>query len=207
MELLMALAGGVVLAAALFDLLPEAIRRADDLRISPAVPVLAAMLGFLAFAAVARVSRRSERTQEPDPAGLVTALGFVVHSFFDGLAIGLGFQVNSAVGVLIAAAVIGHDFSDGLSTVSVLLAHHQPVRRAWRWLLADATTPVLGALVASLVGVPAQVLPLALGFFSGLFVQAATMKLLPRARALPALQALPVTLGGATAMFLITRLA
>ncbi len=206
-ELLMALAGGVVLAAALFDLLPEAIRRAVDLHIPSTVPVLAAAVGFLAFAGIAHVFHRHERSEEPDPAGLASALGFIVHSFFDGLAIGLGFRVNSAVGVLVAAAVIGHDFSDGLSTVSVLIAHRQPLQRAWRWLLADALTPVLGALVASLVAVPGEVLPLALGFFSGLFVHAATTNLLPRARTLPALHALPMTLGGASLMFLITRLA
>jgi hypothetical protein len=47
----------------------------------------------------------------------------------------------------------------------------------------------------------------ALGFFSGLFVYAATTNLLPAAHGLPIRQALPVTLAGASAMFLVSLLA
>lgn len=197
-ELLMALAGGVVLAAALFDLLPDAAARASELRMPVAIPIGAVLVGYLTFHVFDRALGSG---------GLLGAGGFVVHSFFDGLAIGLGFRVNSALGLLVAAAVIAHDFSDGLNTVSYLIAHGQSAQRSRRWLLADATTPLLGALVATLVPVPGEVFPLALGFFSGLFIYAASTQLLPRAQALPARQALPVTVLGAAAMFLITRLA
>lgn len=208
LELLMALAGGVVLAAALLDLLPQAVARATSIGMSASVPIGAVLVGYLIFHSVERVvHRHGDRAGEPDPAGIVGASGFVVHSFFDGLAIGLGFRVDTALGALVAAAVIGHDFSDGLSTVSYLVAHRQPRGRARRWLIADALSPVAGALVASLAPVPATVFPLALGFFSGLFVYAAATDLLPRARRLPVVQSVPATLAGALAMFLVTRLA
>jgi ZIP family zinc transporter len=138
---------------------------------------------------------------------MVGAIGFVIHSFFDGLAIGLGFRVSSALGLLVAVAVIGHDFSDGLSTVSYLLAHHQPTRRSWWVLTADALTPMVGALVASVFPVPSSVFPVALGFFSGLFVYAAATNLLPRAEGLPLVRGLSITGTGVIVMFLITRLA
>lgn len=49
---LMALAGGVVLAAAFLDLLPEAIQRAIDLHMPVAVPLGCVLLGYLTFQAL-----------------------------------------------------------------------------------------------------------------------------------------------------------
>jgi ZIP family zinc transporter len=210
---LMALAGGIVLAAAFFDLLPDAVERAIDIHMSVGVPIGAVLIGFLLFQTVEHfVHDHGEHHDgeaghaHPDPAGLAGALGFVVHSFFDGLAIGLGFRVDSALGLLVAAAVIGHDFSDGLQTVSYLVAHRQPIERSRLVLVADAVTPMLGAIVASIAPVPDAVFPLALGFFSGLFVYAAATNLLPRAQELPAARAASLTGAGAAVMFLITRL-
>lgn len=207
---LMACAGGVVLAAAFFDLLPEATQRATDIHMALAVPLGATLVGYLLFHFVDRfvhAAVHGDDLERPSAAGAVGALGFVIHSFFDGLAIGLGFRIASAVGFLIALAVIGHDFSDGLNTVSYLTAHRHPAERSRRWLVADALTPLLGALVASFTPVPPQVFPLAIGFFSGLFIYAATESLLPQSRELALGKSLAFTLGGAAVMFLITRLA
>jgi ZIP family zinc transporter len=206
-EILMALAGGVVLAAALLDLLPEAVERADELGMSLRLPIGAMLVGYLIFYGAERFVHRHGPADGPDPAGLAGASGFVVHSFFDGLAIGLGFKIDTGVGLLVAAAVIGHDFSDGLSTVSYLTAHRHPKGRSWRFLLADALAPVCGALTVLAVPVPEEVFPVALGFFSGLFVYAATTNLLPAAHDLPLRQALPVTLAGASAMFVVSLFA
>ncbi|HEX8918170.1 MAG TPA: ZIP family metal transporter [Chloroflexota bacterium] len=206
-ESLMALAGGVVLAAAFFDLLPDAVQRAINVHMSVGWPIGAVLVGYLLFHTVEGFVHHHHEESESSAAGIVGAVGFVVHSFFDGLAIGLGFRIDSTLGLLVAVAVIGHDFSDGLNTVSYLVAHRQPHGRSVRMLIADAVAPLIGAIVGSLAPVPQQVFPVALGFFSGLFVYAAATNLLPRARSLPASQGVPITLGGAVIMFLITRLA
>ena len=74
-------------------------------------------------------------------------------------------------------------------------------------LLADALTPLAGALTATLAPVPDSVFPLAIGFFSGLFTFAATNRLLPQASGLGYLLGSSLTVGGAIAMFLVSRLA
>ena len=208
-QALMALAGGVVLAAAFFDLLPEAIERANAIDMPVGVPLGLALIGYLAFHLLDRfVHRHPEGGEgEQSAAGLIGAGGFVVHSFFDGLAIGLGFQISAGVGVIVAVAVIGHDFSDGLNTVSYMAAHHQPARRSLWMLMADALTPLVGALTATLAPVPEAVFPLAIGLFSGLFIFAAANRLLPRASGLGYLLSSSLTVGGAVAMFLVSRLA
>jgi zinc transporter ZupT len=131
------------------------------------VPLGLALIGYLTFHLLDRFVHRHPAGGEQSAAGLIGAGGFVVHSFFDGLAIGLGFQISAGVGIIIAVAVIGHDFSDGLNTVSYMTAHHQPARRSLWMLLADATTPLVGALTATLAPVPDSVFPLAIGFFRG----------------------------------------
>jgi ZIP family zinc transporter len=206
-ESLMALAGGVVLGAAFFDLLPDAVQRAIDIKMSISAPIGCVLLGYITFHTVEHFVHHHHREDESGWAGTIGAIGFIVHSFFDGLAIGLGFRVDSTLGILVAVAVIGHDFSDGLNTVSYLVAHRQDPARSLRLLIADALTPLLGAFVASVAPVPAQVFPIALGFFSGLFMYVAATTLLPRAQELPVFRALPITLTGIVVMFLITRLA
>jgi ZIP family zinc transporter len=209
-DVLMALAGGVVLAAALFDLLPEGVERAQDLGMSVRIPIGAVLAGFLTFHVVERLVHRhgdDHHHDRPDPVGIAGATGFVIHSFFDGLAIGLGFQIDAGVGLIVTAAVIGHDFSDGLNTVSYLIAHRHPATRSRRFLLADALAPLLGALIATLVPVPDEVFPVALGVFSGFFVYAATANLLPSAHELSPARAIPATLAGAAVMLLISLFA
>jgi ZIP family zinc transporter len=56
-----------------------------------------------------------------------------------------------------------------------------------RFLLADALAPLLGALIATLVPIPDEVFPVALGVFSGFFIYAATANLLPSAHDSPPL--------------------
>jgi zinc transporter ZupT len=207
-EGLAAVAGGVVLGAAFFDLLPDAIQRAADIKLSTQVPVGACLVGFLGFYTLERfLHHHHEEGEAPDRAGLIGASGFVVHSVFDGLAIGLGFRVDSTLGFLVAAAVIGHDFSDGLNTVSYMITHRQSAGRSRLLLVADALAPILGALFASVVPVPDVVFPVAIGFFSGLFIYVASNTLLPQAKELAPVRGLPLTIGGAAVMFLITRLA
>jgi zinc transporter ZupT len=206
-ELLFALAGGVVLGAAVFDLIPEAVDHAHESGVAEVVPYAMAVVGYFTFRVLERGLHQKDHSHGPGRMGTAGAAGFTIHSFFDGLAIGLGFHLSDSVGIIVALAVIGHDFSDGLNTVSYLIAHGHDKRRQWRWLFADALAPLCGALVAALLPVPDAVFPVALGFFSGVFVYAATANLLPRAlKASPAF-VVPLATVGASVMFGISRFA
>ena len=73
-EMLMALAGGVVLAAALLDLLPEAVEQAGELGMSERVPIAAMLVGYLIFHGTERFVHRHGPSDGPDPAGLAGAV-------------------------------------------------------------------------------------------------------------------------------------
>jgi zinc transporter ZupT len=206
-EPLFAVAGGVVIGAALFDLLPEGVDHANQSGVSEIVPYAMALAGFFGFRLLEARLHRQDHSHGPGRMGVAGAAGFTLHSFFDGLAIGLGFHLSDGVGVIVALAVIGHDFSDGLNTVTYLLAHGHDRKRQWNWLFADALAPLVGALVAALLPVPDAVFPVALGFFAGVFVYAASVNLLPRALKLGPTRLMPLVMAGAAVMFGISRFA
>ncbi len=113
---------------------------------------------------------------------MVAAAGLSFHSFLDGVAIGVGFKTDLRLGVALGIAVLAHDFTDGLNTVTVVLAHGNSLRRAMRWLLVDAITPLLGATVALVAPLPSAILPYILGSFVGVFLYIGASDLLPEAR-------------------------
>lgn len=205
-EPLMAIAAGVVLGAAAFELLPEAVDHARSAGISALLPWAALAVGFAGFHFADRRLHAHDH-RGPGPMGSLGAAGFVAHSVFDGLAIGVGFRIDSATGVLVALAVLGHDFSDGLRTVTYLMAHHHPRSSQRGWLYAVAAAPLAGALVGSLVPVPDWLFGVSLGLFSGVFVYAAAEYLLPRALRLAVTRSVPLVLAGGALMFAVSRLA
>jgi ZIP family zinc transporter len=99
----------------------------------------------------------------------------------DGVAIGLAFQAGQGVGIVVALAVIGHDFADGLNTVGIVLSSGNTVRRSVALLGLDAVAPVLGAGSTLLFTVPKHALALYLGFFAGFLLYLATADILPEA--------------------------
>ena len=98
---------------------------------------------------------------------MLSAWALIGHSTLDGVSIGLAFQISSGVGVVVAIAVIAHDFADGINTVSVMIAHRNQLRHAALMLAADAIAPVVGALSTRFVRFPPDLLALFLGFFAG----------------------------------------
>ncbi len=115
--------------------------------------------------------------------GSSAPLGLSIHSFIDGLGIGLAFGLDSATGFLVFIAVVSHDFADGLNTVSFVLSQSGDRRRRSKWLRIDAIAPLLGAIVGSLVTVSDHTLGYILCLYSGFFLYMGATDLLPEAHA------------------------
>jgi ZIP family zinc transporter len=103
----------------------------------------------------------------------------ITHSFIDGFGIGAGFLVSPALGIAIAIAVIMHNFSDGINTVSLILKSAGSRHSALRWLLLDALAPVLGVASTLFFTVPENTLGIALALFAGFFLYIGASDLLP----------------------------
>ncbi len=139
--------------------------------------------------------------------GLIAAAELSAHSFMDGLAIGIGFQVDFHVGIIVAFAVIAHDFSDGLNTVAVMLGSGNSLKSTFKMLFLDAIAPMLGALSTLVIGIPKNYLVLFLPFFAGGFLYLGSADLLPQAHEKNhPLVSITFTLLGFLLIFVITRL-
>jgi zinc transporter ZupT len=187
LHLIVAFAAGVRLGAAFFDLLPESLRLGDANHIPVLTLMTAAVLGLLTYhvlegTILLHSSSGLEHLDEGHRhVGILGAAGFSAHSFLDGVSIGLAFQAGYEAGILVAAAVIAHDFSDGLNTVTILLRNRASAGLSYRWLLVDATTPLLGAASTFLFQVPEGSLGLILAGCAGFFIYLGAIGLLPEA--------------------------
>ena len=120
----------------------------------------------------------------------------------DGLAIGLAFQISLAVGVVVAVAVLTHDFSDGINTVSMILRHGGSRREAFKWLTVDALAPAVGVLASTLITMPPIGFSFILSLFAGFFLYLGASDLLPESHhAHPTLWTTVATLLGVIVMY------
>jgi len=107
--------------------------------------------------------------------------------------------------VAVAIAVIAHDFSDGLNTVSLMLMNHNNRRRSIMLLVLDALAPVLGALSTLLIHISDHGLVIYLGFFAGFLLYIGASEILPEAHSKhSSYKTIGLTILGAAFMFVVT---
>jgi zinc transporter ZupT len=176
-HLVLGFSAGAVIGVALFDLLPEALTLAHAGHdVSLVTSVVA--FGFFGYLVIDRALLIAS-TRDLGHRGHLGAGSLTIHSLLDGLAIGLGFQVSTAVGAVLAIAVLAHDFSDGINTVNLSLAGSASRGAARRWLLADALAPLGGILISRFIVVPRGVLAIFIAAFAGFFLYIGASELLP----------------------------
>ena len=213
LHLLLGFSSGAILGVVFFELLPEIADQAGEQQLDLPTVLLFTAGGFLAFFALERVTKlHSAREHEHEVGlshqaelGIVGAAGLSFHSFLDGVAIAVGFQSGVTLGILVSLAILTHDFSDGLNTVTVVLAHGNPVRRARRWLLVDASMPMLGALVGVLTPLPQELLLVLLASFAGSFLYIGASDLLPEAREHDSAWSFATAVAGFAVLYGVTR--
>jgi len=217
MHFILAFTAGVLLGVVGFDILPEIFALASKRGIDSSGAMVALVVGFLLFHSLEKFvlvhhGHEANYAAHRHPrVGVLSGLALAGHSFMDGVAIGLGFQISEAVGITVAIAVIAHDFCDGLNTVSLMLVNKNTVLRSKAMLLLDAVAPVVGVASTLIFDVPPTALALYLGFFAGFLLYIGAADILPEAhsQANPgtALGLISLTALGAALMFIVGHLA
>jgi zinc transporter ZupT len=184
LHLILGFSAGAVLGVALFDLLPEAFDLAGKRYATPTITLFVAF-GFFTFMFLNRVLLLHPEDEEhgghghAHRQGTLGAASLSLHSFLDGVGIGLAFKVSTTVGVVVAVAVLAHDFSDGINTVSVILKNRGKGLSALRWLLLDALAPLLGVISTYFFTLSDETLGILLSVFCGFFLYIGASDLLP----------------------------
>jgi zinc transporter ZupT len=213
LHLILGFSAGAVVAVAFFELLPKALELAGQHYASSTVLAVVA-LGFLLYLLLDRLLILGHahpdigHDQTVHATGPVRAGALSLHSLLDGIGMGLAFQVSPAVGLAVAAAVVAHDFSDGINTVNVVVRHGGEFTKALRWLLLDAAAPVVGMLITRGFAVSDDVLGLLLALFAGFFLYIGAADLIPESHhAHPTFWTTFMTLLGALVLFLAIHVA
>lgn len=206
LPLVMAFSAGAVIGVAFFDLAPEALAAGRGIFNARTLLLLAAG-GFFLYALLDQTIAHHSCGHAHPVRGVLGAASFSAHSILDGFALGVSFQVSHAIGVVVAAAVLTHDFADGLNTVNIVTRNGGSRSFALRWLAIDAAAPVLGAALSLLLAPSEKVLALLLAVFCGVFLNIGASELLPEShRARPRITTALMTILGAAFLYGVTSL-
>ena len=198
LHLILGFSAGAVIGVAFFDLLPEAINVGQKFH-SPTTILAWTAVGFLFYLALDRlISFHGDAVHR----GGFTAAVLCIHSALDGVAVGLAFQTSRVVGIVVAIAVLAHDFSDGINTMNVVLKNRGSRREAFKWLLLDAAAPVIGIAATAFFTLPGDGFGIALALFGGFFLYIGASDLIPESyHAHPKFLTTAMTLAGAAVLY------
>ena len=198
---IMAFSSGMLIGVGFLDLIPEVAGLAASRHLDLHLLMLTLLAGFVGIFLLEKLTIIHSEKQHDAPGhrhntGLVGAAGLSFHSFLDGLAIGVAFQAGSRTGFIMLAAVVAHDFADGLNTVTFMLASRNSRARTVGLLVTDAIAPVAGAAVAMFGTFRPQLIAYQLAFFAGFLLYLGASDLLPHVHERPRPALLFATIGG-----------
>ena len=212
LHLILGLSAGAVVGVALFDLLPESFSLVANRFQNSTVTVLIAV-GFIVFMILDRLMvihahPDCHDCENEKHSGYHGAAALIIHSFLDGFGIGLAFKISPSVGIVVAVAVLAHDFSDGINTVNYILKNKGRSKTALIWLIIDALAPALGVASTYFFSVSEGVLGLILAVFCGFFLYIGMSDLVPESHHRhPTFLTTTMTVLGIVLIYLVVRFA
>jgi zinc transporter ZupT len=207
LHLILGFSAGSVIGVAFFDLLPEALQAGD---VYPAATITSTIaVGFLIYLVLDRfvfVYASEKHSEDGSRRGHLGAATLTIHSWMDGIAVGLAFQISTQIGLVVAVAVLVHDFSDGINTVNIVTAHGWSRRHAAWWLILDAAAPVVGVLSTFFFSIPKAEFGRVLAVFCGFFLYIGAADLLPESQhAHPTRLTTLATLSGVGLLYIVIK--
>ena len=172
---------GALLAAAFFDLLPEAFEKGE-----PQTLLLWTLFGFTLFFVLERTASWFHHHHEHDKGHQnaqqrsLIIIGDIMHNAIDGLAIAAAFLVSIPTGIITALAVSAHEIPKELGTFALLLSRGWKGRKVIIANLATALATLVTALLVYYLGTDAH-LPVGplLALTAGFFIYVAASDIIP----------------------------
>jgi ZIP family zinc transporter len=213
LHLVLGLSAGLLLGLVAFDLLPEVFHATESELFHVPIVSVAIIGGFLALHILEQFAGPHEPAESDyghdhdhttNVAGTLGAIAMGGHVFLDGVALGIAFQVSSALGYAVFVAILLHAFSDGLNTVSLLIKSGHWSTRG-KWLLGvDGLARISGAALGSSLVINESGVAIYLAVFSGMLIYLATSHILPEAHSRhPSRLTLIATIAGVALMWLL----
>jgi zinc and cadmium transporter len=174
-------AAGLILGVAFFHLFPESLELSQN-------ALLYIFLGFLVFYLLeslmvlhsgSEIHFKGKRNPKHTK-GMVMFSGLFFHSLFDGIIIGVGFEIDPKVGLLTSLGIIMHEVPEGVTSFSLLIASITR-NTALKMSIAVALATPLGALIslAFIGGLSESTVGLLLAMAGGSFLYIGASDLIP----------------------------
>ena len=211
--MLIALSTGLLLGAALLDILPEAIHLQRLAGGKETTIFALALLSFLAFLVLQNLTNTwTGRLRKQSSARTWGRIGgglLIAHSLRDGMAIGLSYAASKPAGYVIAAGIAAHDIGDGVNTILLSTRGHKPERFDYLLLAADSLAPLAGGLLTAWLPLSTSSSAVLLAITAGFFLHMIADEMLPQLRTdrTPRLPLALAVTAGALLIFIATRLA
>lgn len=176
-------AGGIMLALAFVELMPEAIEEGN---------MFLAIVGFVIGVVLLIVMDRNlphmhhGGSEEGDgklmKMGYLVAFGIAIHNFPEGVALGAGWVSSSSLGLGLAIILTLHNIPEGIAMAAPLAAGGVSMKRVVIMTLLAGLPVGVGAIIGALIGEASPVfLSLSLGFAAGAMMYISFDELLPEA--------------------------
>jgi zinc and cadmium transporter len=170
---LIALGAGFMLGAIFLEIIPA------SFALTSSAPVWI-LLGYVivhtfehTFAPHLHFGEETHHEEFSNPVvGLSALLGMLVHTFFDGVAIGAGFMISESAGLLIFLAVFLHKIPDGFTISSIFISSGYPNSRALAAAVALGVSTLAGFATVHLIGAGLAIYALPISSGSTLYVAA-----------------------------------
>jgi zinc and cadmium transporter len=162
-----AVGSGFMLGAIFLEMLPESLHHTPSASALMLIGYLIIHMFEHTFASHLHFGEETHHDEMEDPVvGLSALIGMIVHTFFDGVAIGAGFLIseNVGIGILVFIAVFIHKIPDGFTIASITLSSGYSNKRAMAAAGSLGISTLIGVLIVHLM--PALVkyaLPLSAG--------------------------------------------
>lgn len=193
---------GALLAAAFFDLLPEALTGQNIRMILYAV-----LAGFIGFFLLERSAswfhQHHEHPVDRDKThGKLIITGNILHNAIDGVALGAAFLVDIPTGVITTIAIAAHEIPKEIAEFGLLLAKGYSAKKTLAMNIAAALATLVMTVGVFALGKsePFPVAPL-LGVTAGFFIYIAASDIIP------AIHEQPKRLANIQAMMLLLGIA
>lgn len=211
LHLVTGFSAGAIIGVAFFDLLPESVELRNNYQDISFISLMIGT-GFLAYMIMDRIiilhSHDESNCENIRHRGIFGAGSLSLHSFLDGVLIGLSFQISLPVGIIVTSAVLTHDFCDGINTVTMIIRGGGENRQARFWLLIDALAPVVGIATTFVYTIPRNALGTIMGIFCGCFLYIGASELLPESHhAHPKKLTTFATILGITVLYIVIQIA
>lgn len=177
-------AAGVLLGAAFFDLLPEALHVGEEQRIDVFFWALFGIILFFILERLIHWFHHHEEYHEHERESKTTLpliiMGDTVHNFLDGVVIAATFMISIPLGIVTAFAVFAHEIPQEIGDFGLML--HKGLKRKKIILvnIISAAAAFLGAGIAYVSGnFLESYIPIFLALTAGFFIYIATSDLIP----------------------------